>query len=187
MKEYLNRPRNHLVLITGEKKKIKRKTEEGRRGGRKACAERQRGEEEYEGSSPCMAASSTDRLPPAGYTIAIVSTFFAPPLAYLSTPRILHLQGGVTLKTLPVLNYPVPLSPSFSLSLTHFFHPAPRYILPTLLQFLSALSTGLLSSLKSAQFLKFVQRNKSNNPFEKSLSSSSGRIFSRNVKKNLNF
>lgn len=73
-------------------------------------------EEKYEGSSPCMAASSTDRLPPAGCTIAIVSTFFAPPPAYLSTLRILHLQGGVTLKTLPVLDYPVPLSlsPLFS-------------------------------------------------------------------------
>lgn len=71
-------------------------------------------EEKYEGSLPCMAASSTDRLPPAGCTIAIVSTFFAPPPAYLSTPRILHLQGGVTLKTLPVLDYPVPLSLSLS-------------------------------------------------------------------------
>lgn len=57
-----------------------------------------------------MAASSTDRLPPAGCTIAIVSTSFAPPPIYLSATRILHLQGGVTLKTLPVLNYPVPLS-----------------------------------------------------------------------------
>lgn len=47
-------------------------------------------------------------------TIAIASTFFAPPPAYLSSTRILHLQGGVTLKTLPVLNYSVPLS--FSLS-----------------------------------------------------------------------
>lgn len=92
-------------------------------------------EEKYEGSLPCMAASSTDRLPPAGCTIAIVSTFFAPPPAYLSTPRILHLQGGVTLKTLPVLDYPVPLSlslsPSFPLSLSHSFFPPcpPRYIL----------------------------------------------------------
>lgn len=84
-------------------------------------------EEKYEGSSraPCMAASSTDRLPPAGCTIAVVSTFFAPPSAYLSMPRILHLQGGVTLKTLPVLNYPVLLSPSLSLCLTHFFHSSP--------------------------------------------------------------
>lgn len=62
-----------------------------------------------------MAASSTDRLPPAGCTIAIVSTSFAPPPIYLSATRILHLQGGVTLKTLPVLNYPVPLSLPLSL------------------------------------------------------------------------
>lgn len=46
-----------------------------------------------------------------------------PPPAYLSTPRILHLQGGVTLKTLPVLNYPVPPSSVlFRLCLAHFFH-----------------------------------------------------------------
>lgn len=70
--------------------------------------------EAHEGSSPCMAASSTYRLPLTGCTIAIASTFFAPPPTCLSSTRILHLQGGVTLKTLPVLNYSVPLS--FSLS-----------------------------------------------------------------------
>lgn len=71
-------------------------------------------EEAHEGSSACMAASSTYRLPLTGCTIAIASTFFAPPPTCLSSTRILHLQGGVTLKTLPVLNYSVPLS--FSLS-----------------------------------------------------------------------
>ena len=34
------------------------------------------------------------------------STFFFPHLIPTYPPRILHLQGGVTLKTLPVLNYP---------------------------------------------------------------------------------
>lgn len=71
-------------------------------------------EEAHEGSSACMAVSSTYRLPLTGCTIAIASTFFAPPPTCLSSTRILHLQGGVTLKTLPVLNYSVPLS--FSLS-----------------------------------------------------------------------
>lgn len=71
-------------------------------------------EEAHEGSSACMAASSIYRLPLTGCTIAIASTFFAPPPTCLSSTRILHLQGGVTLKTLPVLNYSVPLS--FSLS-----------------------------------------------------------------------
>lgn len=65
-----------------------------------------------------MAASSTYRLPLTGCTIAIASTFFAPPPTYLSSTRILHLQGGVTLKTLPVLNYSVPLSFSLSSSFT---------------------------------------------------------------------
>lgn len=78
-------------------------------------------EEAHEGSSPCMAASSTYRLPPTGCTIAIASTFFAPPPTYLSSTRILHLQGGVTLKTLPVLNYSVPLSFSLSSSSANFF------------------------------------------------------------------
>lgn len=129
----LNRPRNHLVLITREKRRSRERqgrVEEGKgepvrkdKGGK---GEGREIEEKYEGSSPCMAASSTDRLPPAGCTIAIVSTFFAPPPAYLSTPRILHLQGGVTLKTLPVLDYPVSLSPSFLLSSSHsFFPPCP--------------------------------------------------------------
>lgn len=89
---------------------------------RRARREKVRGEkgggnemvEAHEGSSPCMAASSTYRLPLTGCTIAIASTFFAPPPTCLSSTRILHLQGGVTLKTLPVLNYSVPLS--FSLS-----------------------------------------------------------------------
>lgn len=47
-----------------------------------------------------------------------------PPPIYLSTPRILHLQGGVTLKTLPVLNYPMPLflSPPLLTSLTFLRH-----------------------------------------------------------------
>lgn len=96
----------------------KRKIENERRARR----EKVRGEkgggnemvEAHEGSSPCMAASSTYRLPLTGCTIAIASTFFAPPPTCLSSTRILHLQGGVTLKTLPVLNYSVPLS--FSLS-----------------------------------------------------------------------
>lgn len=78
-------------------------------------------EEAHEGSSACMAASSTYRLPLTGCTIAIASTFFAPPPTCLSSTRILHLQGGVTLKTLPVLNYSVPLS--FSLSSS--FSPSP--------------------------------------------------------------
>lgn len=109
-------------------------------------------EEKYEGSSPCMAASSTDRLPPAGCTIAIVSTFFAPPPAYLSTLRILHLQGGVTLKTLPVLDYPVPLSlspPSFPLSSSHSFFPPYPSLHPSYTStILSTLSIGSSSFLK---------------------------------------
>lgn len=135
-----------------------------------------------------MAASSTDRLPPAGCTIAIVSTFFAPPPAYLSTPRILHLQGGVTLKTLPVLNYPVPLSPSFPLSpsLTHFFfHSAPRYILPTLLQF-SPFYIDRINIIPEKWFLKFAQRQEwpVERHFEMSLSSRENWIFSENAEKN---
>lgn len=68
--------------------------------------------------------------------------------AYLSTPRILHLQGGVTLKMLPVLNYPVALSlslspcPSVLVSLA--FSP-PRCISPTL-------RSSLRSSLNSLSF-----------------------------------
>lgn len=131
-----------------------------------------------------MAASSTDRLPPAGCTIAIVSTFFAPPPAYLSTPRILHLQGGVTLKTLPVLNYPVPrslppsfplfLSPSVSLSLT--FSTLSHSLYSSLTDYyssLSVLSTELSTFPKSVQFVKFTQRQVGR-PLEKSLSSPRG-------------
>ena len=88
--------------------KGRRFEEKNQRGGKETNAEA------HEGSSPCMAASSTYRLPLTGCTIAIASTFFAPPPTCLSSTRILHLQGGVTLKTLPVLNYSVPLS--FSLS-----------------------------------------------------------------------
>lgn len=112
----------------------------------------------YEGSLPCMAASSTDRLPPTDCTIAIVSTFFAPPPAYLSAPRILHLQGGVTLKTLPVLNYPVPLSLFLSLFLPHFFHSSPATSLQGFFTILSALfsRTVGLSSPKNARLLKFA-------------------------------
>lgn len=154
----LNRPRNHLVLITRKKKEDQAKDRGGRRREKESLSGKTKGgkgegreiEEKYEGSSPCMAASSTDRLPPAGCTIAIVSTFFAPPPAYLSTPRILHLQGGVTLKTLPVLDYPVPLSPSFPLSPSHsFFPPCPSLYPSYTSTILSALSIGLSSS-KSA-------------------------------------
>lgn len=99
---------------------------------RRARREKVRGEkgggnemvEAHEGSSPCMAASSTYRLPLTGCTIAIASTFFAPPPTCLSSTRILHLQGGVTLKTLPVLNYSVPLSFSLSSSSSTSFYPS---------------------------------------------------------------
>lgn len=101
---------------SGERREMKgedegsRFEEKNQRGGKETSAEA------HEGSSPCMAASSTYRLPLTGCTIAIASTFFAPPPTCLSSTRILHLQGGVTLKTLPVLNYSVPLSFSLSTS-----------------------------------------------------------------------
>lgn len=137
-----------------------------------------------------MAASSTDRLPPAGYTIAIVSTFFAPPLAYLSTPRILHLQGGVTLKTLPVLNYPVPLSSSFSLSLTHSLFPPHPSLYPSYTSTILARSVdGIITIPEKCAISEIrVTRHVERSVFEKSLSSLRGRIFSGNVKENsLNF
>ena len=71
--------------------------------------------------SPCMAASSTFQLPPAP-----LPPPYPPPAPHfipIHPLRILHLQGGVTLKTLPVLNYPVllPLLPLLLLRLVFIF------------------------------------------------------------------
>lgn len=91
------------------------------------------------------------------------------PTSCLSTPRILHLQGGVTFKTLPVLDYPMPLSLSlllfFCLPLTHFFLP----LAISFLHFYNSLRSinRIIIIPESVQFLDIARR-----PFEKSLSSS---------------
>lgn len=77
------------------------------------------------------------------------------PTSCLSTPRILHLQGGVTFKTLPVLDYPMPLSlsPPFLLSPSHSFFPSYPSLYPSYTSIiLSALSTRLSSSPKVCNF-----------------------------------
>lgn len=86
--------------------------------------------------------------------------------AYLSTPRILHLQGGVTLKTLPVLNYPVALSFSLSLSSSRslFLPPLhPSYARdPAILSPLCILSFGgiTIPRKRPRRFLKFARQRR---------------------------
>lgn len=88
----------------------------------------------------------------------------------ICTPRILHLQGGVTLKTLPVLNYPVPpsLSPSlssfppsvlFCLPPVRFFYPFLRRVPPTILSVCSILLRSVgLPSLLTAEIRAMTSR-----------------------------
>lgn len=135
---------------------MERDAARGRTGGR-ACMERQRekgrrggGEDRrgiHEGSSPCMAASSTDRLPPAGCTIAIVSTFFAPtsclPIhaAYPAPSGWRHAQDASGVK-LPRASLLRPF-PSSSRSLFPILLP-PRCVPPTLLSLYDPVRSILL-------------------------------------------